>query len=190
MRQSWLTWLALLVLHQHEPSWGAGAHAESRRELLQDENIVIRHADPDKPFRVLGVTAYYDIGRGGWQGGFKRTNKDYIKWFRYLLSSGMTEQMDMVCFCEHDMCSQIHAATHFYNTIVPDLNDTFMKFMREEQATMDSPDFKRLVQQQLATQAGLGGKPVPEMVGEISVAEEATPLIFLHLPRRLIRGTR
>ncbi len=38
---------------------------------------------------------------------------------------------------------------------MPDLNDTFLKYLKEEQATMDSPEFKRLI---------AGRDLIPEMV--------------------------
>lgn len=92
---------------------------------------------------VVCVTAFRDIGRGGWDavhGEWRRTTDEYVGWFLNLASSPLR----LVCFCDEPVASRVRERAAAANLPVPDVRpydaeDTLYRLVDGERRVMASP---------------------------------------------------
>lgn len=99
--------------------------------------------------RVLCVTAFRDIQRGAWDGchkEWKRSNDEYIAWFANLMKC----PIDLVCFCDEPIASQIKEKTGFSNILPYAEDDTFFKYVSLEKKVMESAYYRRVLAHRIA----------------------------------------
>lgn len=85
--------------------------------------------------KVLCVSAFRDIGRGGWNGRhaeWKRTTNEYMEWFTNLTKA----PIDLICFCDEPLIQEMG------KTFPYDESDTFFKFIEKEKEIMNNEYYK------------------------------------------------
>ena len=93
---------------------------------------------------VLCVTAFKDINRDKWSEKgvpHSRGTDKYLEWFSNLKNL----PLNLICFADEPIASQIRNRTFFNNIYPYNERDTFFKYIEFEKRVMNSPYYKGLV---------------------------------------------
>lgn len=94
--------------------------------------------------KVLGVSAFKNIGRGNWTQS-TRSVDEYFKAFGRMVNLTSSWPYKLTCFCEPGICSRLHTQLHFKETQPLNINDTYFKYIQVDKEAMKSQRYQQKV---------------------------------------------